>query len=122
MLAGSVINDEIDDHSDPTAVRLVDEFDEVAERPVALVHAEVVGDVVAVVAVGRWLKRGEPDRADAERFEVVEPATQPFEVAATIAVTVEERLDVKAVENRVFVPEVGKHGRCAGSLREGERP
>ena len=36
----------------PSGVGVLDEVDEVAERPVPLVHTVVVGDVVAVVAVG----------------------------------------------------------------------
>jgi hypothetical protein len=47
-----VVGDEVDDDADAERVGVLDEVDEVAERPVALVHTVVIRDVVAVVAVG----------------------------------------------------------------------
>src|SRR5262249_34951294 len=70
---------------------------------------EEVGDVVAVVASRRRLERGEPERVDAQALEIVEPATEPFEIAAAVAVAVHERLDVEAVDDGVLVPEVAGH-------------
>jgi hypothetical protein len=74
-----VVDDEVHDDTDSAAVRLVEEFDEVAERAVARVDAVVVGDVVAVVAVRRRLEGTEPQSVDAEALQVVEPSAQPFE-------------------------------------------
>src|SRR4029079_14500456 len=50
-----------------------------------------------------------PERVDAQALDVVEPACEPLEVAAAVAVAVHERLDVQAVEDGVLVPEVRKH-------------
>jgi hypothetical protein len=79
MLIGGVIDDEINNHPDSSAPRVVDELNQVAERPITRVDPVVVGNVVAIVAIGRRLKRRQPDRIDAESFEVVESAAQPFE-------------------------------------------
>ena len=102
----------------PRLSRLVHELDEVAERPVARVDAVVVGDVVAVVAV-RASAGTAPSQThvDAEALEVVEPAAQPLEVADAVAVGVQERLDVEAVDDRVLVPEVAQH--APGTLLDG---
>ena len=109
MPVGGVIDHEIDQHANATAARLVHELDEVAARAEARVHAVEVGDVVAVVAARRRLERCKPDRVDAEALEVVESPRQPLEVAAAVAVCVEERLDVEAVDDCVLVPEVVDH-------------
>jgi hypothetical protein len=106
-----VVDDEVHEDADATAVRLAHELDEVAARAEPRVDAEVVGDVVAVVTPRRRLKRREPDRVDAERIELVEPAAQPLEVATPVPIRVEVRLDVEAVDDRVLVPEVADHAR-----------
>ena len=54
---GRVVDDEIHDHADAPALRLVEELDEVAQRAVAWIDAVVVGDVVPVVPVGSGLER-----------------------------------------------------------------
>ena len=52
VLVRGVVDDQVDDDADAELSRLVHELDEVAERAEARVDAVVVGDVVAVVAVG----------------------------------------------------------------------
>ncbi len=89
---------------DPAVVALVDQLDEVAERAQPRVDAVVVGHVVAVVPVGRRVDRVEPDRADPEPGQVVQPAGQPAQVTHPVAVGVLERLDVDAVDDRLLVP------------------
>ena len=60
MLVRRVIHDEIDEHPDAALLRGVREFDEIAERAVSGIDAVVIGDVVAVVACRRGLKRHQP--------------------------------------------------------------
>jgi hypothetical protein len=84
----------------------VHEVHEVAERPVLLIDAVVVGDVVAVVAIRGGVERLEPDAGDAEAGEVFETATQTFEVTDAVAVRVLVLLDVEAVDDGVLVPEI----------------
>ena len=72
-----VVDDEIDDDADAERVGVIHELDEVAERAVLVVDAVVVGDVVAVVAIGRRVERLQPDAGDAEARQVVEPALSP---------------------------------------------
>ena len=110
-----MVDDEIDDHADAERLRVIHEVDEVAERAVLVVDAVVVGDVVAVVAVGRGIERLQPDAGDAEPREVVEPAHQPFEIADAVAVGVLVLLDVEAVDDGVLVPEVVDRHRAGAS-------
>jgi hypothetical protein len=86
VLVGGVVHHQVDDYLDAAFVGLVHELHEVAAGAVAGVHAVVVGDVVAVVAVGRGLERGQPDGVDADGVQVVELADQPFEVTDAVAV------------------------------------
>ena len=69
-----------------------------------------VGDVVAVVAVGRRLERHEPEAGHAELGEVVEPMGEALEVARAVVVPVHVRLDVEAVDDRGLPPEVAAVG------------
>jgi hypothetical protein len=78
---------------------------EVGHGAVRRVDVGVVGDVIAVVAPGRWVERQQPDGGDAQVLEVVELLRQAAEVAHAVAVAVEERADVGLVDDGVLVPE-----------------
>ena len=55
VLIGGVIQDELDDDAQPARVRLLQERLEVLQRAVARMDARVVGDVIPIVAEGRWI-------------------------------------------------------------------
>ena len=58
---GGVVHHQIGDDADAALVGGARELDEVAQRPIARVDAVIVGDVIAVVAVGRGVERHQPD-------------------------------------------------------------
>jgi hypothetical protein len=99
-----VIGDEVDDAVQPAFVGFDRELGEIGHRTQPRVDRAIVGDVVAVVAVGGGLEGHQPEAGDAESREVVEPAGQPAKVADPVAVRVGERLDVEAIDDRVLVP------------------
>jgi hypothetical protein len=80
------------------------------------VDAVEVGDVVAVVAVGRRVERHEPDAGDTQADQVVDLLDQAAEVAAPVAVAVGVRLDVEAVDDGVLPPQFGSLGQPHGGL------
>ena len=122
MLLGGVVDHEVGDHPHAPVARGADQLDEVAEAAEPRVDRVVVGDVVAVVAVGGRLERHQPEAVDAQPVEMVEPLDEPVEVADAVAVAVLEGLDVQAVEDRVLPPEVaGPRGRHAPSPRHGRQ-
>ena len=98
-----------------------DERLEVLERAVAGVHAPVVGDVVAVVFERRREERQDPQAGDAEPLQVIELLGDPREVADAVVVAVEERPDVRVVDDRVLVPErIGRQRLATASRRRPE--
>lgn len=101
-----VVHDEVHDDPHPAVPCGADDCDHVAEGAEPGVDVVEVGDVVAVVEVGRRLERHEPDARDAELGEVVEPLREPVEVAAAVVVPVHEGLDVEAVDDGGLPPEV----------------
>ena len=97
-------------------VRGVDERLEVLERAVLRVDVQVVGDVVPIVLERRREEGQQPDARHAEPLQVVQLQRQSLKVAGAVVVAVEERLDVRLVNDRVLVPQrivVGRrrHGR-----------
>ena len=130
VLIGGVVDDELGDDADAAAVRFGDEVIEVVERAVARMDVLVVGDVVAVVSQRRRVERQQPEAVDAEALQVVELLRQAGEVADAVVGAVEERADVRLVDDGVLVPEgvgigvigdralcvtVGSVGRRSGS-------
>jgi len=65
VLVRGMIDDQVDEHADAALLCAMGEFDKIADGAVAWIDAIVVGDVVAVVAMGRDLERHQPDRGDA---------------------------------------------------------
>ena len=108
VLVGCVVDDEVDDHLDATVRGGADHLDELAEGSEPLVDAVEVGYVVAIVPVRRRKVRHQPEDAHAEAGEVVDALGQPGEVAHTVAVPVEERLDVEAIDDRALPPLVAR--------------
>ena len=106
VLVGGVVDHEVGHDPDPAVARGPDHLGEVARRAEPAVDAVEVGDVVAVVALFTRVERHQPQAAHAQPREVVEPVGQALEVAAAVAVRVQERLDVEAVDNRVLPPHI----------------
>ena len=112
MLVGGVVDDELGDDADvrggapPSTNR-----SKSCQRAVARMDVLVVGDVVSVVAQRRRIEGQQPERVDAEALQVVELLRQAGEVADAVVRAVEERADVRLVDDGVLVPE-----RIVGSV------
>ena len=102
VLVRRVVDHQLDQHLDVPGVGGRHERLEVLERAVAGVHAPVVGDVVAVVFERRREERQDPQAGDAEPLQVIELLGDPREVADAVVVAVEERPDVRVVDDRVL--------------------
>ncbi len=74
---GRVVHDQVRDDSDPATVRLIEELDEVVDRPELGEHGAEVADVVSAVAQRRIVERWQPQAVDAEPGQVVEFGRQP---------------------------------------------
>ena len=125
MLAGGVVDDQVDDHRDATLVGGRDECPEVVGGPVVLLDRPIVDDVVAVVA-GRLGNRHQPQTGDAEIVrrrlvavvQVVEVRGEAAQIADTVAVRVGETADEDLIEHAIAPP---PGGRAAGRRRAGRR-
>ena len=105
MLIGGVIDDELGDDADPAAMRLGDEPIEILERAVARMDVLVVRDVVPVVAERRRVERQQPETVDPEPLEVLQLLREAGEVADAVVGAVEERADVRLIDDGVLVPQ-----------------
>ncbi|CAH0246369.1 hypothetical protein SRABI128_02803 [Microbacterium sp. Bi128] len=103
---GGVVDDEVRDHPDAAVVGGADEFHQVPQASEPGIHAVHVGDVVAVVAVRGRVEGHEPDARDAESGKIVHPLDQSAEISGAVAIAVDERLRIQAVNHRVLPPEV----------------
>ena len=77
VLVRRVVRDDVDRHPDPELVRVGDERVEVVERAELRVDVDVVGDVVAVVCLRRGVERRQPERVDAQLFQVRQARADP---------------------------------------------
>src|SRR6266571_2433868 len=85
-------------------MRFIHQAAEVVERAVLGVDAVVVGDVVAVIFLRRWIERREPESVDAKRSQVAESGRDPGQVADSVVVRVGKAAYVDLVEDGVAPP------------------
>ena len=117
MLIGRVIADKVDDDAKAELARVIHELDEVARRTGPRMYAVEVGDIVAVVLVGRRIERQQPQAGDAKPGEIRQPFRQSGEITDTVAVAVDKGFDVQAVDDGVLVPEVMNHATDRSNAR-----
>jgi len=75
-------------------MRGVEKRPEIVECAEIWIYIKIIGNVVAVIAHRRRIKRQQPDRRDAKFLEIVQLLHEPAEVAHSVAITVAERLNV----------------------------
>src|SRR5207248_2408 len=75
---------------------------------------EIIGDVVAVVAQWRRIKRQQPNGRDAKLLEILELLNQAAKIADAVTIAVMKGFDMQLVDDRVFVPKrIGHWFSCA---------
>src|SRR5689334_19120442 len=104
MLIGSMIEHQFSDYSQAAAMRLAQKSLELGQGPAVGMNLQVAGDVVAVIAHRRRVKRQQPEGIDAERLEIIQLRGEARKIADTVAVAVVERTDAEFVEDGVLIP------------------
>jgi len=90
MLVGGVTEHLVEQNADALRMRRGDQRVEIGQRAVIGMHALVIGNVIAPVAIGRGMDRRQPDRIDAERSDVVELRDETGKIALPVAVRIHE--------------------------------
>jgi hypothetical protein len=105
MLIRGVVENQFSDDPQATLVGVFQKSPEVIESAVSRVNCPVVRYVVAVVAQRGTAKRHQPESRHSQILEVFELLAEPFEIADTVSVAVEEAFDMQLVNDGVLVPE-----------------
>src|SRR5258707_14600560 len=85
-------------------MRGVEKGPEIIERAELRIYVKIIGNVVAVVAHRRRIKRQQPDRRDAEFLQIIQLLHEPAKVAHTVAITVAKWFNVQFVGDGVLEP------------------
>jgi hypothetical protein len=104
MLARGVVGYEVQDQLDAAGMQRRDQAIQVVERSESRIDACEVGDVVAEIGHGRGVDGREPDGADAEPGEIVQPRGNPRQIAQPIAVRVLKRQRIDLVDEGLLPP------------------
>ena len=70
---------------------------EICQRAVIGMHAVIVGNVIAPVAIGRGMDGRQPDRIHAQRADIVELEDQAGEITLPVAIAVAETADIDLI-------------------------
>ena len=104
MLVARVSRDEVEDDLDSAPVRGCDESIGVGQRAELGMDVAIVGHVVAPVCVRRGVNRVQPEAADAEPLQVVEPVDDAAEIAHSVPVRVRKRPGIELVDDDTLPP------------------
>ena len=104
VLVGRVVDDKVHDELDARFMCRLQQGVKVCHRAEVLHDGAVVGDVVAVVVVGRLVDRGEPDDIDAELLEIRDAARDARQVADAVAVRILETARINLIDDGLFPP------------------
>jgi hypothetical protein len=110
-----VLDDEVEEDADTGLLGLLQQFDDVGQGPEPGVDTEVVGDVVAAVAVRGVVERQDPQAGDTEAAEVVEAVGDAAQVAPSVPGGVAVHGGVDGVDHGIAVPE-RLHGAPIGPV------
>ena len=86
-------------------VGLFKKLPEIFHRTVIGIDAHVVGNIVSVITERRRIKGQQPYSRYAKTLEIAKLLAQSLKISYTIIVAVIKRLDMRLVNNCVFVPE-----------------
>lgn len=114
VLIGGVVDDQVADDAHAAVVRRAQHLDHVAQSAQARVDVVVVGDVVAVVRIGRGIERHQPQAGHTELGQIVDAVRQALQVTDPVAVAVLKRLHIQAVYDGVLPPQVTRVGDAHG--------
>ena len=101
MLVRGVIDHQIQQHFEPQLMRAVQHFFELLQRPVFGMYVLVIGDVIAVIRVGRRVDRAEPDAVHAKLFDIFQLVVDAVQVADPVAVSVAKAPDPDLIERHL---------------------
>src|SRR5688500_15477946 len=104
VLVGCMVNHQLRDHPQRTAVRLLQQFLEIVERAINRIYGVIISDVVPVIAQRRGIKGQQPKRRNPEILEIIELLGDTAEITDAIAVAIVERSYVRLVNDRVAIP------------------
>lgn len=104
VLVGGVVYDQIEDEFHSPIVYFLEEFFEVLHRTEICHDGSVIGDVVAVVGIGRVKHRTQPNDINTQVVQVVEFADDAVEVTDAVAVGVFKATWINLVDDGFFPP------------------
>ena len=99
-----MVRDHLDDDANPSIMRAGEESFEIGERAIAWMNGAVIGNIVTIVAQGRWEEWHKPDRVDSQFLHVVESLRKSLKIADAVIVAVAKAAYVDLIDNGVFVP------------------
>ena len=85
-------------------MRGVEKGPEIIERAEIRIYVKIIGNVVAVVAHRRRIKRQQPDRRDAKFLQIIQLPHEPAKIAHAVAIAVAKCFNVQLVDDGVLEP------------------
>ena len=106
MLIGGVVGNEVHQDADAARLCLRNEAVELRKRAIFLVDCIIVGNIIAVIPVGRGINRRKPEKIHPQLMQIIKLGDHAAKIADAIPVPVTERARPNLVND--FFPRI--HG------------
>ena len=93
MLVRRVVDHQVQQDLEAQLMGPVQDLFELIQGPVVRVDIFIVGNIIAVIRIGRWIDGAEPDGVHPQGFYVVQLVINPVEVSDPVAVAVAKAPD-----------------------------
>lgn len=120
MLVRGVIGHQVEHDSDAAPMGLRYQPVKTRQRAEVGMHVAVVADIVAPVFQWRRIDGAQPDRIDAEQYEILKMRGDAVEVADAVAIRIRKTARIDLVEDRVLPPITRHRSPSVISPRGGE--
>ena len=103
MLIGGVVHNKIHDNPDVMTVCLCKQTVKILHRTEIIHDIAVIGNIVAVVIIRRFVNRRQPDHVNSERLQVIQMCGDSIQITDAVTVAVREAAGINLI-NYGFLP------------------
>ena len=103
MLIGGVVHNKIHDNPDVMTMRLCKQTVKILHGTEIIHDIAVIGNIVAVVIIRRFVNRRQPDHINSERLQVIQMCGDSIQITDAVTVAVREAAGINLI-NYGFLP------------------
>ena len=109
VLIRAVVHDKIHEHPQAALMRAVEHLTEHVKVAVIRVNVHIIGNVVPVIGVRRWVQGREPDRVHVQALYIIQLRQYAPQIADAVSIAVAEAARPDMIHGHLLIPRRKSH-------------